>query len=70
LVEDYESNKNSVKFQILALLFEACGAKHEIYPDYLRESDVDDIVLSLVDLARKVSFFDLFRRVNRESSSV
>ncbi|KAG2559018.1 hypothetical protein PVAP13_8NG075300 [Panicum virgatum] len=53
LVEDYESNKNSVMFQILAMLFEACGAKHEIYPDYLRESDVDDIVLSLVDLARK-----------------
>ncbi|KAG2563862.1 hypothetical protein PVAP13_8KG371000 [Panicum virgatum] len=53
LVEDYESNKNSVIFQILAMLFEACGAKHEIYPDYLHESDVDDIVLSLVDLARK-----------------
>lgn len=53
LVEDYESKKNSVTFQILTMLFEACGARHEIYPDYLRESDVDDIVVSLVDLARK-----------------
>ncbi|CAN6373305.1 unnamed protein product [Urochloa humidicola] len=53
LVEDYESNEKSVTFQILSMLFEACGAKHEIYPDYLHESDVDDIVLALVDLARK-----------------
>ncbi|CAL4982923.1 unnamed protein product [Urochloa decumbens] len=53
LVEDYESNEKSVTFQILSMLFEACGAKHEIYPDYLHESDVDEIVVFLVDLARK-----------------
>lgn len=95
LVEDYESKKNSVTFQILTMIFEvlalviiififlglpspaalvdkpllwqACGAKHEIYPDYLRESDVDDVVVSLVDLAKKVSFCDSF---SKESSSV
>ncbi|TVU23845.1 hypothetical protein EJB05_26228 [Eragrostis curvula] len=54
LVEDYESKKDSVIFQILTMLFEACGAKHEIYPDYLHESDVDDVVMSLVDTARKL----------------
>ncbi|KAL6653770.1 hypothetical protein ACP70R_008694 [Stipagrostis hirtigluma subsp. patula] len=53
LVEDYESDKNSVTFQILTMVFEACGAKHEIYPDYLHESDVDEIVVNLVELARK-----------------
>ncbi|KAK3120632.1 hypothetical protein QOZ80_9AG0691210 [Eleusine coracana subsp. coracana] len=53
LVEEYETKKNSVIFQILTMLFEACGARHEIYPEYFQESDVDDVVFSLVDTARK-----------------
>ncbi|KAG8067397.1 hypothetical protein GUJ93_ZPchr0005g15585 [Zizania palustris] len=53
LVEDYESKPKSVMFQILAMLFEACGARHEFYADYLDEADVDNVVFSLVELARK-----------------
>ncbi|TVU40660.1 hypothetical protein EJB05_14129, partial [Eragrostis curvula] len=31
-----------------------CATKHEIYPDYLHDSDVEDVVMSLVDTARKL----------------
>ncbi|TVU34184.1 hypothetical protein EJB05_16015 [Eragrostis curvula] len=30
-----------------------CGTKHEFYPDYLHESDVEDVVMSLVILLEK-----------------
>uniref|UniRef100_A0A0E0HAK8 Cohesin subunit SA-3 n=1 Tax=Oryza nivara TaxID=4536 RepID=A0A0E0HAK8_ORYNI len=53
LVEDYESDPKSVMFQILAMLFEACGARHNFYADYLYEADVDGVVFSLVELAKK-----------------
>ncbi|XP_062196989.1 sister-chromatid cohesion protein 3-like [Phragmites australis] len=66
LVEDYESKKNSVTFQILTMLFEACGAKHEIYPDYLHESDVDEVVFSLVELARKGLVEDNYNSKQKE----
>ncbi|KQJ87493.1 hypothetical protein BRADI_4g11510v3 [Brachypodium distachyon] len=53
LVEDYESKPKSVIFQILAMFFEACGARHDIYENDLDEADVDDTVFKLVELSRK-----------------
>ncbi|KAM0836480.1 hypothetical protein ACQ4PT_062295 [Festuca glaucescens] len=52
LVEDYESDPKSVIFQILTMLFEASGAKHDIAAKDLDMADLDDIVLKLVDLSR------------------
>lgn len=34
---------------------QACGAKYYIREEYLDETDVDDVVVALVNLARKVS---------------
>lgn len=34
---------------------QACGAKYRIQEEYLDETDVDDVVVALVNMARKVS---------------
>lgn len=34
---------------------QACGAKYYIKGEFLDETDVDDVVVALVDLARRVS---------------
>lgn len=34
---------------------QACGAKYHIEGDFLDETDVDDVVVALVNLARRVS---------------
>uniref|UniRef100_A0ACD5WVP7 Uncharacterized protein n=1 Tax=Avena sativa TaxID=4498 RepID=A0ACD5WVP7_AVESA len=53
LLENYESDPKSVLFQILTVLFEACGARHEINAKDLDQADVDDIVFKLVDLSKQ-----------------
>lgn len=35
---------------------QACGAKYYIKEDLLDETDVDDVVVALVNLARRVSY--------------
>lgn len=34
---------------------QACGAKYHIREEFLDETDVDDVVVALVNLAKKVS---------------
>ncbi|KAH7517148.1 hypothetical protein FEM48_Zijuj09G0031600 [Ziziphus jujuba var. spinosa] len=52
-VEQYESDPKSAIVQLLTMLFEACGAKYYIKGEFLDETDVDDVVVALVDLARR-----------------
>lgn len=35
---------------------QACGAKYDLKEEYLDETDVDDVVVALVNLAKRVSF--------------
>lgn len=51
-VERYENSPNLATSQLLSMLFEACGAKYSIKEDLLDETDVDDVVVALVNLAR------------------
>lgn len=39
---------------------QACGAKYYIKEEFLDETDVDDVVVALVNLARKVSCDSMF----------
>ncbi|XP_073063381.1 sister-chromatid cohesion protein 3-like [Primulina eburnea] len=52
-VELYERNQKSATAELLTLLFEACGAKYHLHEEDLDETDVDDVVVSLVNMARK-----------------
>ncbi|PIA39433.1 hypothetical protein AQUCO_02600110v1 [Aquilegia coerulea] len=52
-VERYEKNPKSAMVELLMMLFEACGAKYILNEDTLDEIDVDDVVVALVELARK-----------------
>ncbi|EEF41668.1 sister-chromatid cohesion protein 3 isoform X2 [Ricinus communis] len=52
-VEEYEKNQKPAMVELLTMLFEACGAKFCIKEELLDETDVDDVVVALVNLARK-----------------
>ncbi|KAJ8748414.1 hypothetical protein K2173_003051 [Erythroxylum novogranatense] len=52
-VECYEKDQKSAMVELLTMLFEACGAKYYINKDVLDETDVDDVVVALVNLARR-----------------
>ncbi|XP_065861246.1 sister-chromatid cohesion protein 3 [Euphorbia lathyris] len=52
-VEQYEKDPKSAMVELLTLLFEACGAKFYIKEELLDETDVDDVVVALVNLARQ-----------------
>lgn len=52
-VELYERNQKSATAELLTLLFEACGAKYHLHEEDLDETDVDDVVVSLVNMARR-----------------
>ncbi|GMI66557.1 sister-chromatid cohesion protein 3, SISTER-CHROMATID COHESION PROTEIN 3 [Hibiscus trionum] len=51
-VERYERNPKPALVELLMLLFEACGAKYYIKEEFLDETDVDDVVVALVNIAR------------------
>ncbi|KAB1203030.1 Sister-chromatid cohesion protein 3 [Morella rubra] len=52
-VERYEKDPKPAMVELLTMLFEACGAKYCIKGEFLDETDVDDVVVALVNLARK-----------------
>ncbi|KAL5561587.1 hypothetical protein UlMin_031334 [Ulmus minor] len=52
-VEQYEKDPKSAMVELLTMLFEACGAKYYIKGEFLDEIDVDDVVVALVDLAKR-----------------
>ncbi|XP_010518519.1 PREDICTED: sister-chromatid cohesion protein 3 isoform X1 [Camelina sativa] len=51
-VERYEVSPRLATTELLSMLFEACGAKYSIKEELLDETDVDDVVVALVNLAR------------------
>ncbi|EXC34668.1 hypothetical protein L484_020437 [Morus notabilis] len=52
-VEQYENDPKPAMVELLTMLFEACGAKYYLKGEFLDEIDVDDVVVALVDLARR-----------------
>ncbi|KAH8489459.1 hypothetical protein H0E87_024907 [Populus deltoides] len=48
----YEKDPKQAMVELLTTLFEACGAKYRIKEELLDETDVDDVVVALVNLAR------------------
>lgn len=52
-VERYEKDSKPAMVELLMMLFEACGAKYHIQHELLDETDVDDVVVALVNLAQK-----------------
>ncbi|KAG0470492.1 hypothetical protein HPP92_017192 [Vanilla planifolia] len=51
LVEQYEADPRSAMVDILMMLFEACGAKYKLDAQSIDTTDVDNIVVKLVELA-------------------
>ncbi|KAI3805956.1 hypothetical protein L1987_21844 [Smallanthus sonchifolius] len=51
LVEQYEKDPKPAMVELLTMLFEACGAKYRIQGEFLDETNVDDVVVALVNLA-------------------
>ncbi|KAH9786132.1 Sister-chromatid cohesion protein 3 [Citrus sinensis] len=52
-VERYEKDAKPAIAELLTMLFEACGAKYYLQGESLDEIDVDDVVVALVNLARR-----------------
>ncbi|KAK7337377.1 hypothetical protein VNO77_17946 [Canavalia gladiata] len=52
-VERYEHDPKPAMVELLTMLFEACGAKYYDKSDLLDETDVDDVVVALVNCAKR-----------------
>ncbi|KAF7818257.1 sister-chromatid cohesion protein 3 [Senna tora] len=52
-VERYEEDPKPAMVELLTMLFEACGAKYYNGGDLLEETDVDDVVVALVNCAKR-----------------
>ncbi|GJZ58932.1 sister-chromatid cohesion protein 3 [Tanacetum coccineum] len=50
-VEQYEKDSKPAMVELLTMLFEACGAKFSIQGDLLDETNTDDVVVALVNMA-------------------
>ncbi|KAK9067654.1 hypothetical protein SSX86_011765 [Deinandra increscens subsp. villosa] len=50
-VEQFEKDPKPAMVELLTMLFEACGAKYRIQGEFLDETNVDDVVVALVNLA-------------------
>ncbi|XP_043711657.1 sister-chromatid cohesion protein 3 [Telopea speciosissima] len=65
-VEQYESDPKTAMVELLMMLFEACGAKYQLREDFLDETDVDDVVVALVNLARRGEIEDYHSSKRKE----
>ncbi|KAK1295110.1 hypothetical protein QJS10_CPA16g01448 [Acorus calamus] len=65
-VERYERDSKSAMAELLMTLFEACGAKFQLDAGSLDETDVDDVVVSLVNLSKNGDVEDLYSSKRRE----
>nr|XP_016464325.1 PREDICTED: sister-chromatid cohesion protein 3 isoform X2 [Nicotiana tabacum] len=52
-VEHYEKNPKAAIAGLLSMMFEACGVKYHIEEDFLDQTDVDDVVVALVNMAKR-----------------
>uniref|UniRef100_A0A1D1XSG5 Cohesin subunit SA-3 n=1 Tax=Anthurium amnicola TaxID=1678845 RepID=A0A1D1XSG5_9ARAE len=68
-VERYEKDATAALGELLMMLFESCGAKYQLDASSLDETDVDDVVLELVDLARNGEVEDLYNSKAKELRS-
>ncbi|KAK1277265.1 hypothetical protein QJS04_geneDACA003332 [Acorus gramineus] len=68
-VERYERDSKSAMAELLMTLFEACGAKFQLDAGSLDETDVDDVVVSLVNLSKNGDVEDLYSSKRREIKS-
>ncbi|KAK4747258.1 hypothetical protein SAY87_026295 [Trapa incisa] len=65
-VERYETDSKSAMVELLTMLFAACGAKYYIKEENLDETDVDDVVVALVSLAKQGEVEDYQSSKKRE----
>ncbi|XP_042433098.1 sister-chromatid cohesion protein 3-like [Zingiber officinale] len=65
-IERYELDPKPATIEILMLLFEACGAKYKLEVASFEETNVDDVVVSLVELAKKGEIEDNFNSKQKE----
>lgn len=52
-IERYEEDPKAAMVDLLTMLFEACGAKYCDKSDLVDETDVDDVVVALVNCAKR-----------------
>ncbi|XP_008812653.1 sister-chromatid cohesion protein 3 [Phoenix dactylifera] len=65
-VERYEADPKSAMVEILMMLFEACGAKYQLDAGSLDETDVDDVVVALVELAKNGEVEDYYNSKQKD----
>ncbi|PHT68476.1 Sister-chromatid cohesion protein 3 [Capsicum chinense] len=52
-VEHYEKDPKAAMAGLLSMMFEACGTKYHIEENFLDQTDVDDVVVALVNMAKR-----------------
>ncbi|XP_010914380.1 sister-chromatid cohesion protein 3 isoform X2 [Elaeis guineensis] len=65
-VERYEADPKSAMVEILMMLFEACGAKYQLDAGSLDETNVDDVVVALVEIAKKGKVEDYYNSKQKD----
>nr|GEX62538.1 sister-chromatid cohesion protein 3 [Tanacetum cinerariifolium] len=68
-VEQYEKDSKPAMVVLLNMLFEACGAKFRIQGEFLDETNVDDVVVALVNMAAQGTIEDFQSSKKKEFRS-
>ncbi|GKB03784.1 sister-chromatid cohesion protein 3, partial [Tanacetum coccineum] len=68
-VEQYEKDSKPAMVELLTMLFEACGAKFRIQGEFLDETNVDDVVVALVNMAAQGTIEDFQSSKKKEFRS-